>query len=213
MPGPDKAVLYFFHDPMCSWCWGYRPVSDKLIAALPESVRLMKIVGGLAPDSDQPMPVELQQKLPKAWRRIRDLLGTEFNFDFWTQCKPRRSTYPACRAVLAAGNQGMYDEMVDAIQRAYYLRAMNPSDLETLEVLAEELGLDGERFAADIRSEDTNTALLHQVQLARQSPIDGFPSLVLDIGGRLIPVTRDYKDYRPSLLHIEALVSGADSIP
>ena len=112
----------------------------------------MKIVGGLAPDSDQPMPAELQEKLPKAWRSIHELLGTEFNFDFWTECKPRRSTYPACRAVLAAGNQGKYDEMIDAIQRAYYLRAMNPSDLETLEALAEELGLDAERFAAEIRS-------------------------------------------------------------
>ena len=194
---------------MCSWCWGFRPVSDRLCAELPDSVRLVKIVGGLAPDSDQPMPPGLLEKLPQAWTRIQGMLGTEFNFDFWTKCKPRRSTYPACRAVLAAGKQDKYDEMIDAIQRAYYLRAMNPSDLETLEMLAEELGLDGGEFAGDIRSDDIEQTLQHQVQFARSSPIDGFPSLVLDQDGELTTVIRDYKDHRPSLAHIEALVSGA----
>jgi len=194
---------------MCSWCWGFRPVSDRLCAELPDSVRLVKIVGGLAPDSDQPMSPELLEKIPQGWTRIQGMLGTEFNFDFWTKCKPRRSTYPACRAVLAAGNQDKYDEMTDAIQRAYYLRAMNPSDLDTLETLATELGLDNGRFASDIRSDDIEQALRHQVQLARNSPIDGFPSLVLERDGELTAVTRDYKDHRPSLAHIASLLSGA----
>lgn len=204
------ATLYFFHDPMCSWCWGYRPVSDRLFSSLPVGVSLSKIVGGLAPDSDEPMPDNLRVGLPKAWQKIHELLGTEFNFDFWTECRPRRSTYPACRAVLAAGEQDRYDEMTDAIQRAYYLRAMNPSDLETLELLAEELGLDSDKFANDIRSPDIEADLQQQVQFSRQSPIDGFPSLVLDIEGSLAPVARDYKDPQPSIEHIEKLLaSGA----
>jgi len=178
------------------------------MARLPDGIRLVKIVGGLAPDSDEPMPDNLRAGLPNAWRKIHDLLGTEFNFDFWTKCKPRRSTYPACRAVLAAGEQDQYDEMIDAIQRAYYLRAMNPSDLETLEILAEEIGLDAEKFAQDIRSVEIEEELQKQVDFARQSPIDGFPSLVLEVGGSMIPITRDYKDPNPSLDHIQHLVAA-----
>jgi putative protein-disulfide isomerase len=208
-----KPTLYFFHDPMCSWCWGYRPVSDRLLACLPEEIELVKIVGGLAPDSDEPMSRELREKLPGAWQRIHDLLGTEFNFDFWTKCNPRRSTYPACRAVLAAGLQDRYDEMIDAIQRAYYLRAMNPSDLETLEMLASELGLDAVRFADDIRSSMIDATLHEQVALARCSPIDGFPSLVLDIDGNKTFIARDYKNHQPSLDHIARLLSGAQPVP
>jgi len=202
------ATLYFYHDPMCSWCWGYRPVSDQVMASLPSNVQLIKIVGGLAPDSDAPMPENLLEGLPKAWKRIHELLGTEFNFDFWTKCKPRRSTYPACRSVLAAGIQNHYDEMIDAIQRAYYLRAMNPSDLETLELLASEIGLDAEKFAKDIRSVEIEEELQRQVDFSRQSPIDGFPSLVMDIDGQLITVTRDYKNPQPTLDHIDRLISG-----
>ena len=206
------ATLYFYHDPMCSWCWGYRPVSDQLLARLPDGVRLVNIVGGLAPDSDEPMPDHFRTGLPNTWRKIHDLLGTEFNFDFWTKCKPRRSTYPACRAVLAAGEQDQYDEMTDAIQRAYYLRAMNPSDLETLETLAEEINLDAEKFARDIRSAKIEEELQNEVRFARRSPIDGFPSLVLEVGGQMVPITRDYKDPNPTLDHIERLVSGTQAV-
>ena len=206
------GTLYFYHDPMCSWCWGYRPVSDRLLASLPDSVRLVKIVGGLAPDSDEPMPQNLLEGLPNAWRRIHDMLGTEFNFEFWTKCKPRRSTYPACRAVLAAGKQDRYDEMIDAIQRAYYLRAMNPSDIKTLESLAAEIGLDADRFSADIRSAEIAEELQRQVDFSRQSPIDGFPSLVLEMNGEMITVTRDYRNPQPTLDHIEQLLSGANPV-
>lgn len=199
--------LYFYHDPMCSWCWGYRPVSDKIFAALPRNVELIKIVGGLAPDSDEIMPENLRESLPTTWQKIHELLGTEFNFDFWTECKPRRSTYPACRAVLAAAKQSHYDDMVDAIQRAYYLRAMNPSDLDTLEQLAAELSLDTAQFAHDIRSSFVESALQQQVDFSRRSPIDGFPSLAMELDGELIPVTRDYRNSEPTMQHIARLVA------
>ena len=201
----QTLTLYFYHDPMCSWCWGYRPVSDELEQKLPENVRMEKILGGLAPDSDQPMTAELREKLPQTWQRIHDMLGTEFNFDFWRKCAPRRSTYPACRAVIAAGYQNASDAMIDAIQRAYYLRAMNPSDIETHETLADELGLSAEKFAADVRSEETEHELKRQVMFARRSPISGFPSLCLDLDGQLVPVVQDYRTAETTLAHIAEL--------
>jgi len=205
----DKVTLYFYHDPMCSWCWGYRPTSDLLVENLPDNVRVEKILGGLAPDSDKPMPDEMQKKLPQAWRRIHDMLGTEFNYDFWTNCSPRRSTYPACRAVIAAAFQNSADEMTDAIQRAYYLRAMNPSDLETLEMLAAELELNTEKFSADIRSAETEHELKRQVSFARRSPISGFPSLCVELDGQLTPVLQDYRDYTATLTHLATLMGDS----
>ena len=26
----EKATLYYVYDPMCSWCWGYKPTWDKV---------------------------------------------------------------------------------------------------------------------------------------------------------------------------------------
>lgn len=192
-------TLYFYHDPMCSWCWAYRPTSGRLFDALPRDIRREDVLGGLAPDTDEPMPEALRAAIAGYWRHIHDTLGTAFNFDFWDKCEPRRATYPACRAVLAAGRQGGYERMVDAIQQAYYLRAMNPSNLDTLETLAGELELDPIQFAADLRSDEIERELRRQVQFARQSPIGGFPALAADIGGEMHPLPLDYRDHEVTL--------------
>lgn len=201
-------TLYYYHDPMCSWCWGYRPTAEKLFSNLPANVRLEKVLGGLAPDSDEPMSQHLQITLPDAWRRIHAMLGTEFNFDFWTDCKPRRSTYPACRAVIAAGWQDRADEMILAVQQAYYLRAMNPSDVETHLILARELLLDEQKFLQDIESTETEQEFQRQLDFTRRSPINGFPSLAIELDDQLVPVVQDYKSHNKTLQHIATLIPG-----
>ena len=120
------SELIYVHDPMCSWCWGLRPVFQRLIDQLPSQIRVSYLLGGLAADSDAPMAEEMQHQLQDTWHRIQQRIpNTEFNYDFWTRCQPRRSTYPACRAVIAARRIDVELEksMVLAIQRAYYLQA------------------------------------------------------------------------------------------
>jgi len=200
------ATLYYYHDPMCSWCWGYRPTVQKLFSSLPEGVTRTGIVGGLAPDSDQPMPETQREAIAGHWRRIEDLLGTEFNYDFWTKCEPRRSTYPACRAVIAAAKQGCEGEMILEIQKAYYLKARNPSDIDMLQILAEQLGLNAETFRNDIASSDTEAELQRQISFARASGVSGFPSLAVETNGQLVPINVDYKNYEVSLKQIESVL-------
>ena len=92
------------------------------------------MLGGLAKDSDEPMPTQTRSYVIENWRRIEQTVpGTVFNYDFWQSCQPRRSTYPACRAVIAARQQGdpadkLDRAMAEAIQDAYYRRARNLSD-------------------------------------------------------------------------------------
>lgn len=191
---------------MCSWCWGYRPTARLLFAALPRNVERVNVLGGLATDSDEPMPAAQRKVVAAHWRRIESMLGTKFNHDFWNTCEPRRSTYPACRAVLAAAGQGHEEAMILAIQEAYYLHAQNPSDDSTLLGLAEALGLDTARFSADLHSPAVNNELRRQVLFARQSPISGFPSLVLAINSKRSAITVDYRNHVTSLQEIKQLI-------
>lgn len=202
-----KPILYYVHDPMCSWCWGYRPTWDALQQALPEDIQQVNVVGGLAPDSDEAMPMEQQKLIAGYWQRIAEELGTEFNFDFWTNCAPRRSTYPACRAVLAAAAQGAEETMINAIQHAYYLRAMNPSDASTLIALAKDIGLDTQRFADDLASAGIQRELERHFALRRSIDVYSFPSLVLQIGQESYPVPLDYQDHQISAEFIAAKVA------
>ena len=192
---------------MCSWCWAYKPTATKLFARLPKGVRRVNILGGLAADDDRPMPEDQQQAIAGHWHRIHDLLGTRFNFSFWEKCAPCRSTYPACRAVIAAARQGREEAMIEAIQRAFYLHAIDPSEPAELLMLAERIGLDSQQFAADVASSAANHELHRQVRFARQSPIRGFPSLAIEVDGRLHPLNLDYRHHEPTVKQIEELCS------
>ncbi|WP_220718003.1 DsbA family protein [Agarivorans litoreus] len=202
-----KDRLYYVHDPMCSWCWGYKPTLLELEQILPSNIELVYLLGGLAPDSDLEMPVEMQAFLQQTWRKIANQLGAQFNYQFWELNTPRRSTYPANRAVLASKQQGAEKAMIVAIQQAYYLDAKNPSDLSVLIDLAEGLNVDLERFKTDISSEQLNANLLEEIQFARSLPIQGFPSLVLEKDGHFHSVGLNYKDAQASLEHIQQLLA------
>ncbi len=203
-----QDTLFYVHDPMCSWCWGFEPTRRKIFEALAGKFQIQRMVGGLAPDSDTPMPETMRQMLQQTWHRIEETIpGARFNFEFWQKCSPRRSTYPANRAVLAARKQG--DEfdplMTFRIQQAYYLEATNPSDNSTLVKLATDIGLDGERFCVDLLADTTQQELLTEIQNTRAMGIDSFPGLCVRKGGELRPIALNYTDAESMLNQIEAI--------
>tara|TARA_R110001592_G_scaffold295594_2_gene565834 strand:+ start:195574 stop:196233 length:660 start_codon:yes stop_codon:yes gene_type:complete len=208
MTEKTKAVLYYIHDPMCSWCWGFRRSWDQMREALSGTVTVINVVGGLAPDSEVPMPLEQQRTIAGYWEIISRKTGAEFNFDFWTRCQPRRSTYPACRAVLAAAKQQAELEMIDAIQRAYYLHARNPSDNSTLVSLAGELGLNVSQFTEHLASTDIQTTLEENFALSRKLGVAGFPSLVLACGASSFPIPVNYQSHQTGLDRITSLLES-----
>lgn len=195
-----SSTLFFIHDPMCSWCWGFQPVWQQLKQQLNSTINIVYIVGGLAPDSEAPMPAAMQQTLEATWQRVQQQIpNTQFNYDFWrpiSNTQPRRSTYPSCRAVLAAKKQDpkLEQSMIQGIQEAYYLQAKNPSKLNTLIEVATSIGLNPEQFTHDINSQAIEQQLQEQLQLARQLSSQGFPSLVLRQRDSFYAIPLDYNN-------------------
>ncbi len=201
----DSATLYYAHDPMCSWCWGFRPVWNELQLALKGRVNVQYVLGGLATDTQQPMSEQMQKNIQDTWRVIqKEIPGTKFNFDFWKNCQPRRSTHLACRAVIAARMQqaGIEQDILLAIQQAYYLQAQNPSDLDTLINIAKNTGLDEHIFVDDIQSATCQKVLFEEIQICRQLNMQSFPGLVLKQGELCTLIKIDYTDSKKILAQI-----------
>ncbi|MEL0631533.1 DsbA family protein [Pseudoalteromonas carrageenovora] len=205
-----QSKLIYVHDPMCSWCWGFAPNWLKLKSELENNFKdILTIeykVGGLAPDSQAPMPQNMQDMLQNTWRKIAAQLGTQFNYAFWQECQPRRSTYPACRAALIARKANKEADMVAAIQHAYYLNAQNPSDENTLIELAQHIGLDKADFASSLQSHQVNDELNKELAYAHSLPIQGFPSLVLISNNNAFPIAINYTDWQQSFSQISAFL-------
>ena len=207
MSDKPLAILYYVHDPMCSWCWGFRTQLLQLKQLLPDDIQFVSWVGGLAADSDEAMPEALQQDIQSAWKRIQQVIpSVQFNYDFWTLNKPRRSTYPACRAVIAARQlEDKAEQMTYAIQQAYYLNALNPSDLDTLTEAAISIGLNPAEFEALMYSEDMQIALNTELEQVREIGVYSFPSLVLQLDNEYYNVQLDYNSAQNSLADINRL--------
>ncbi|MFO8024916.1 DsbA family protein [Thiohalophilus sp.] len=203
-----SATLYYIYDPMCSWCWGFRPVWSQVKAALKDKVDVVYVAGGLAPDSDEPMEPEVCDYLQKTWHRISEQCGVEFNFEFWTQNTPVRSTWPSCRATLVAREYGREVALYERIQRFYYQEAGNPSDYASLYDLGEELGIPRETFIERIHSEDIERQLQEEMTLAESLGVRGYPGVVLTIGDQIHFIRHSYTDVDANLQQIEALLAA-----
>ncbi len=204
----EPTTLYYVHDPMCSWCWGFRPVWQEICQKLPADIHLKYLLGGLAPDSNEPMPPAMQQDITGYWRNVQQRIpNTKFNFDFWKQCEPRRSSYPACRAVIATRKQrpDLEHTMIEAIQKAYYLQADNPSNDDTLIKLAVNLGLDKNKFSEDLNTKSTQDELLKEIQFSQSIGAQGFPCMVLEKEGHYQLVPLDYNNAQTTLDFIQQL--------
>ncbi|MEC7875666.1 MAG: DsbA family protein [Pseudomonadota bacterium] len=201
-------TLYYAHDPMCSWCWAFRPSLNVLIEKLPKEINIIRLLGGLAPDSNISMPENIREYVLQNWRAIeKKVPKTKFNYDFWEYCKPRRSTYPACRAVIAARKQkNKFDAaMTLAIQKAYYLQARNPSDYETLIELAGEIGADKNKFSKDVTSPNIDKILKEEIQQSESLNLKSLPSLLFINGEKKIKIEPDYLDAEVMLNKIKLL--------
>jgi len=204
-----ELSLYYVHDPMCSWCYAFKQSLSELQKDLPAEISLVYVLGGLAADTDDPMPVTMQNIIQHAWQRIeRTVPNIRFNYDFWTFNTATRSTYPACRALLAARKQGanFEAELLQAIQQAYYQQAKNPSLTVTLEQCATEVGLDKVGFIKDLTSQEIEHQLQAEIQLARTMGVSSYPSLLLLLDQQPRVITIDYLNHQPMLEQISAIM-------
>jgi putative protein-disulfide isomerase len=210
MSKSPSMTLYYVHDPMCSWCWGFRPVWEQIRQQLPEPLGLISWVGGLAGDSDEPMPQSMRDNLQATWKRISNVIpGTQFNYDFWTQNTPRRSTYAACRAAIAARQMADKEaEMTYAIQQAYYLQAKNPSDLETLSAAADHIGLDVDQFRQRMFSTELMQDFESELHNVHNIGVNSFPSLVLELGTSRFNIPINYTSAEVVLSDIQRLLNS-----
>ena len=195
----SDTTIYYILDPMCSWCWGFHHVFTRFQDWLEESqhqIDYQYIMGGLAPDSEEPMPEHMQSYIQQHWHAVEQKTGARFNFDFWTSCEARRSTWPACRAVIAAGLQGAayIPKMIYAIQTAYYTQAQNPSLTETLERAAISIGLELSQFSTDFTSDEVAQLFKQDRQQSQSLGVQGFPALVCHRDGQNQILSSGYLD-------------------
>ncbi|MEW6590508.1 MAG: DsbA family protein, partial [Pseudomonadota bacterium] len=98
----SKPILWYFADPMCSWCWGFSPSIEALRGEYQERLRIALVLGGLRHETT-PMTTAQREEILHHWHAVHTRTGQPFRFDGALPEGFVYDTEPACRAVATMG--------------------------------------------------------------------------------------------------------------
>ncbi len=197
MPDTENQLLYVA-DPMCSWCWGFAPVIDAVRKNTLPRIGFRLIMGGLRPGAAAaPLDAHFKAYLREAWTTVQARTGQPFAWDLFERDDFLYDTGPAARAVVAARQlqgQSEYDYF-RALQEAFYARNEDVTQPEVLAELAVPLGMEKKAFLDVYEQASVATLTEEDFQAARVLGVQGFPTLLLRLDGKLFPLTQGYRPY------------------
>lgn len=193
-PSAPSATLHYIFDPLCGWCYAASPLL-RAIAASPLSANLdLKLHPGLLFETPRNLDPSFRQHIVEADQHIHRLSGVRFGEAYIARVKNPAplildSTMPSASVLAAeAIRPGAGLDMLAAIQRTHYDDGHDVCKLERLHALAATLSLPADAFKAALNDQlqELPAEAQHARGMLHASGAQGFPTFVLEIGGRRI---------------------------
>ena len=136
--------LVYVADPMCSWCYGFAPQLDEVLASTDLDLRL--VMGGLWAGDNVVADDELRSYLTATWKRVEEISGQPFKHDALERLVRDGWVYDtalACEAVIALRSAQLEHTktLFSAIQRAFYANGQDVTRPDVLEAIQRDLDL------------------------------------------------------------------------
>lgn len=185
-----SPILWYFADPMCSWCWGFSPTIEALRDATRDRLRIALVLGGLYPGQTEPMTGTRREEILHHWRAVHARTGQAFRFEDALPDGFVYDTEPACRAVVAAGSldPARTFPMFKAVQTAFYAEGRDVTQAGVLGEIAGSLGLDAAAWGTAWRDDATRDKTHAHFRQTRAAGVRGFPTLIVQQGEQLTTV-------------------------
>lgn len=190
----DKPILWYFADPMCSWCWGFSPVITRIKETFSDRIAISLNLGGLRPGTVDPMSAELRSEILHHWHEVHHLTGQEFLFD---NAMPEGFIYDtesASRAVLSFGKLQPENTLAyfASIQSAFYTQGLDVTQETPLVELAASFNVDSHAFHELFISEAMRSHTQEHFKRSYQANVRGFPTLIWQQGQTIETLSRGY---------------------
>ena len=207
---PEHGIVAVV-DPVCSWCWGFTGILDRLRDGFEGRAPFHVILGGLRPGPSAERLGQIRSFLRQHWHAVKDRSGQPVNFDFLNREDDLLlDTELPCRAVTVA--RGLAAEkafpVYHAVQRGLFVENRNIFDAAVLADIAGECGLDQERFAATFSSPRGRAGTHEDFGVAREMGVHGFPTLLAVDGDQIGLLTYGYTSYERLAPILETWMAG-----
>ena len=178
-------------DAICPWCYIGKRQLEKALASLAED-KLGFTVAWHPFQLNPDMPEEGVERAPyrvakfgsaerarQIDQRVSDAaaaVGLDFHLDRLTRTP---NTVKAHRLIRFAGQQGLQNDVVEALFKAYFCDGADIGDAEILAGVAGRGGLDPDAVWKMLAGEDNRKEVLAGDQMARNAGIQGVPSFAM----------------------------------
>lgn len=182
----QPPLLWYFADPMCSWCWGFSPVIEAVRDAYRARMKIALVLGGLRHDT-APMTAAQRHDILHHWHQVHARTGQPFRFEDALADGFVYDSEPACRAVVAAGglDPALTFPLFKTIQHAFYAEGRDVTRPGVLADLAAGLGAGPAAFLPAFDSDAARARTQAHFRQARQAGVRGFPALILQQDAQL----------------------------
>lgn len=202
--------MFYFTDPMCSWCYGFSPVVKKLKENYPD-IDLQIISGGFSPYSQQVVDQEYKDFLAFHWRNVNQRSGQFFDHSmkfisetFCYDTEPSSRALTVIQELLPKQDFGFLSLM----QKSFYVEGKDITNDVVLARLAEEFGIERNIFLERFHSEEMKRKTNQGFQFSRQLGVQGFPTLLTLENGNAKVITRGFQDYDSLKVIVENWLSN-----
>ncbi len=198
---PEQKHLIFFADPMCSWCWGFAPVIEKLRGQFGDRLPIKLVMGGLRVDQIAPMEDRIKSEIKTHWTHVEKMTGQKFDYAFFEREDFIYDTEKACRAVVTMRRLFPDDwnrplDYMTKIHQAFYVDGLDTTDKAVLLELAVGLWAEKAAFDEEFENSKTKRETRLDILMTQQTGIQGFPSILAgsEEAGFMV-VSAGYSDY------------------
>lgn len=181
-----------FTDPYCTWCWGSEPMLRTLQERYGDQLSLRFVMGGLVEDRskfyDPSNHIDgdgMATQLAAHWTEASRRHGMPVDLTRFERVVPP-TTWPSNIAYEAATfqDQVLADRYLRRMREAAATESQALHEVEVLADLAEEVGLDRERFLADYHSDPARAAFDRDRREGARLGATGFPSFLIRVDDR-----------------------------
>ncbi|KIL47419.1 ClpXP adapter SpxH family protein [Jeotgalibacillus campisalis] len=170
--------IYMFVDPICPDCWSLEPIIKKLIMEYGSYIRIKYVLKGSLSGLNK--RDRANASILSSQDNARSLNGNAgLNGHEW-HSTPMTSPFIASVAIKAAELQGKRagSRFLRTLQERLFLKEQDISELEVLQICADEAKLDLDEFCQDIHSPSASKAFQCDMKIATEMEVQSTPTLV-----------------------------------
>ncbi|MCC9167025.1 DsbA family protein [Pontibacter harenae] len=208
-----KPQLVYVMDPMCSWCYGFAPVMQRVAEEYKGQLELKLVMGGLRPGSSTELDEQYKRTLRHHWQEVEQITDQPFSYKLLDEGFIYDSE-PACRAVVTMRYMKPEAEFAfaEALQKAFYAYGKDINKTEVLANVALGFDVELEVFIASFVSEEAKEKTAQDFMIAHQLQANAFPSLYLLSPKKLFLLNRGYRMYEAVQMRLQEALDGLEQL-